>query len=113
MKEFKKLMIKKSNIMPLIERLSLAYNNTDDEYVVLENSQDSWFILFDEADNPYEAKSKPRCKECKYLDLEDKKSIGYKCNRPGFHRTWESAAWKQKSAAACKAFERKEEDDRD
>ena len=27
---YKKMMIKKSNIMPLIERLSKAYNNTDD-----------------------------------------------------------------------------------
>ena len=106
---YKKMMIKKSNIMPLIERLAKAYNSADKEFVTIENTTDSWFVLFDEEDNPLEIRSTPRCGECKYLNLEDKHVVGYKCNRPNFPRRVESASWKQKSATACKAFERREE----
>lgn len=106
---YKKMMIKKSNIMPLIERLAKAYNKADGEFVTLENTQDSWFVLFDEEDKPHEVKPKPKCGDCKYLNLEDKHVVGYKCHRPNFHRTFESASWKQKCNPGCKAFERREE----
>lgn len=102
-------MIKKSNIMLLIQDLAKAYNNSDDEYVVFDLTQDNGFMLFDEEDKPLEVKSKPKCGECKYLDLSDKHVVGYKCHRPNFHRTFESASWKQKCNPGCKAFERREE----
>lgn len=41
------MMIAKDNIMPLIEQLAKAYNQTDDDYVVLTTNKVK-FYLFDE-----------------------------------------------------------------
>ena len=105
----KKMMISRDKVMPLIQDLARAYNKTDDDIIVLENTKDSFFILYDETDNPVEIKPKPKCGDCKYLDLSDKHVVGYRCNRPNFTRMWDSAAFKQKCCPACKGFERKEE----
>ena len=45
------------------------------------------------------------CKDCKYLDLNDKHSVGCRCHRP--NHEWKRAvtSLKQPSGKACKAFE--------
>lgn len=47
MKTYKKMMIKKSEIMPLIETLANAHNNAEGEFVVIE-ADTFMFVLFDE-----------------------------------------------------------------
>ena len=47
LKNYRCMMIAKDNIMPLIEQLAKAYNQTDDDYVVLTTNKVK-FYLFDE-----------------------------------------------------------------
>lgn len=48
MTQFKKMLIKKNSIMPLIEKLSQAYNNSDDDYIVINPNNQIILVLFDE-----------------------------------------------------------------
>lgn len=48
MTQYKKMLIKKDSIMPLIEKLSQAYNNSDDDYIVINPNNQIILVLFDE-----------------------------------------------------------------
>ena len=47
MKTYKKMMIKKDMIMPLIETLANAHNNAEGEFIVIE-TEALMFVLFDQ-----------------------------------------------------------------
>ena len=55
------------------------------------------------------AEYKCKCGSCKWLDLEDKRSIGYPCTNPD--KVWRTkmGMYKQKCEPACKMYEEAEE----
>lgn len=46
---YNKMMIKRDKVVPFIEMLAKAYNDQDDEYIVLTTEQ-LWFVLIKEED---------------------------------------------------------------
>ena len=54
-------------------------------------------------------KNKKKCKECIYLDMSDKHTIGYVCKNPMKHFRTRTAKYKYASTPCCTRFtERKE-----
>lgn len=45
-----------------------------------------------------------RCEHCKWLDLTDKTSVGYRCRRPNHYWRYKTSCRKYKWTRACKAF---------
>ena len=50
-----------------------------------------------------------KCRDCKYLDVQEKKSIGCLCRNSGKKFRTDVAMWKYPTAKACKLFEEKED----
>lgn len=50
-----------------------------------------------------------KCGECKYLDLSEKTTVGYVCNRPNHRWLTSTSHLKYKWSIACKAFEKRTE----
>lgn len=49
-----------------------------------------------------------RCKDCKYLDLEDARYKGFKCHRPHWFWAKETTQYKFARNKACKGFVKRE-----
>ena len=52
---------------------------------------------------------KNKCGDCKYLDLSEKTTVGYVCNRPNHRWLTSTSHLKYKWSIACKAFEKRTE----
>ena len=50
-----------------------------------------------------------KCRECKWLDMEQKVVIGQLCNNPDKRFRTNTAIWKYPSTKACKMFEERSE----
>lgn len=50
-----------------------------------------------------------RCGSCKYLNLKDRSSVGYGCERPNHFWKNRATRYKEKYMKACSAYEAKDE----
>lgn len=50
-----------------------------------------------------------KCKECKWLDLNKKCSVGYLCRNPYKHFRTKTAMWKSSCTKACLSFTERED----
>lgn len=86
------------------------------EYLQYKNLWEELGNHIAEADKKINAKADKKirsykaCEECKWLDLNDKTSCGYRCKNP--YKDWRTrvAMLKYKWAKACKMFEEKGEE---
>lgn len=62
----------------------------------------------DEPEKPQRPKQET-CKTCRFLDLNDRTSIGYKCHRPRWIFRKSTSSRKQKANRACTAYEKRED----
>lgn len=60
---------------------------------------------------PYSPGLGNHCRDCVYLDHNDKSTVGYGCNRPNHFWKHNSTRYKQKCAPACSAFIKREDAD--
>lgn len=74
-----------------------------------EECESWWYQEYKKINNENINIGSNKCGDCKYLDLSEKTTVGYVCNRPNHRWLTSTSHLKYKWSIACKAFEKRTE----